>query len=242
MNIKNYIQYLLEERIDIQKLSSSILSFLRALNLHYHNAHWETSGNDYYGNHLLFQRLYEEIEDVIDDWAEQMIGTYGTCSVSLLNQFQDMQFPIYGNAKEECYHKKSLYIVNFIQDKLERLYNDFSNKSLGWDDIITGTSKALDKHKYLLQQSLGKKINFLEFWDQNLENIFYQDEEDTSYTEEDKEKEDRKNTFKANKDLLSVRAFAHANNLSHSGGRSGVKMGSGPMTGRFPGGKRQGIS
>ncbi|NJO18663.1 MAG: hypothetical protein HC877_23935 [Thioploca sp.] len=55
-------------------LLSLYLVFLRALyNLHQNN-HWEAED---YGHHLLFQRIYESVKEMVDEAAEKIVGLFG---------------------------------------------------------------------------------------------------------------------------------------------------------------------
>lgn len=50
---------------------------LRAAHHLYHTLHWQAKGQPFYGDHLMFKRLYEGVEDDIDDLAEVIAGHYG---------------------------------------------------------------------------------------------------------------------------------------------------------------------
>lgn len=50
---------------------------LRAAHHLYHTLHWQAKGQPFYGDHLMFKRLYEGVEGDIDDLAEVIAGHYG---------------------------------------------------------------------------------------------------------------------------------------------------------------------
>ena len=50
------------------------LAFLKALKEYYQYCHWVSKGDPYYGDHLLFERLYNEVSGQIDSAAEKFIG------------------------------------------------------------------------------------------------------------------------------------------------------------------------
>jgi DNA-binding ferritin-like protein len=50
---------------------------LRAAHHLYHTLHWQAKGAPFYGDHLMFKRLYESVEDEIDGLAEVIAGHYG---------------------------------------------------------------------------------------------------------------------------------------------------------------------
>ena len=53
---------------------AQLLSHHRFLYLAYQNLHWLSRGDSFYGDHLLFQRLYEKLGDESDQIAERAIG------------------------------------------------------------------------------------------------------------------------------------------------------------------------
>jgi len=59
----------------------NMLGFLRAMHWNYWTAHWQVKGQTFYGDHLLFQRLYEGMTDEIDGMAEKIVGIYGSEAV-----------------------------------------------------------------------------------------------------------------------------------------------------------------
>lgn len=51
-----------------------ILTNLKALYEAYYTAHWTAFGEPYYGDHLLYQRLYEGVQEEVDGVAERALG------------------------------------------------------------------------------------------------------------------------------------------------------------------------
>jgi hypothetical protein len=64
------------------------LGFLRALNFLHQTHHWQCSGNNYFSDHLLFERLYNETLPEIDKLAEKLIGLE---SIRLTNQIHQLK-------------------------------------------------------------------------------------------------------------------------------------------------------
>jgi DNA-binding ferritin-like protein len=50
------------------------LDLLRALSLLHHTHHWQVQGSQYYGDHLLYLRLYELADGQIDGVGEKAVG------------------------------------------------------------------------------------------------------------------------------------------------------------------------
>ena len=55
----------------------NLLSVAQASYLVYQVSHWKVKGDDYYGDHLLLQRLYESAQDYVDQLGERLVGTNG---------------------------------------------------------------------------------------------------------------------------------------------------------------------
>ena len=53
---------------------SVLLSCVLATRHVHHTHHWQTNGKTAYGDHLLFQRLYEDLDDEVDQIAERAVG------------------------------------------------------------------------------------------------------------------------------------------------------------------------
>jgi DNA-binding ferritin-like protein len=53
---------------------AGFLAVTEALQMVHHSHHWQTKGENFYGDHLLYQRLYEGILPEIDLIGEKLIG------------------------------------------------------------------------------------------------------------------------------------------------------------------------
>ena len=69
------------KQADDQNLLSMLLAVLRALQFMHLTAHWISKGNAYYGDHLLFERLYGGMGEEIDGLAEKLVAMHGAEAV-----------------------------------------------------------------------------------------------------------------------------------------------------------------
>lgn len=138
------------------------ISLLRSLYLMYQNYHWQISGAQFYGNHLLFQRLYEGVAEDLDLAAEKCAGLYDAKFLDIHRQMMKIQkilaaWEISSNPKvpeiftsalgaEDSFQKLSLYFYK----KLEKN----GDLTLGLDDFIMGAISNSEDRCYLLKQSL----------------------------------------------------------------------------------------
>lgn len=136
-----------------------LLGMLRAQYLLYHTLHWQAKGDPAYGNHLLFQRLYEANVEQIDSLAEKMVGMYGNHSVDLPEQLEVMQKLCASWCKIEDPHQRGLKSEEVLQATLKKVYDHMKESddlTLGMDDYLMATASEHDTNMYLLQQVLGE--------------------------------------------------------------------------------------
>ncbi len=135
-----------------------VLAHLRAQAMFYQTAHWQTHGPVFYGNHLLFERLYKSVLDQIDAIAEKMVGYYGPSSVDLFPQACCVALAIRTQNNVPDVWNKLLNMESEFQDFLDKTYKLFeANGSLpmGLDDWLMATASAHEENIYLLQQASG---------------------------------------------------------------------------------------
>lgn len=135
------------------KLLSMYVAFTRALYLLHQQNHWEARN---YGNHLLFQRLYEDAQEMADDAAERVMGLCGKIQFDGHETVITKKF----EAKEKTHVglvQSSLSIEKAFQDVAKKVYDTLKEKdviTLGLDDLIMGQASDSEVHLYLLQQAL----------------------------------------------------------------------------------------
>ncbi len=141
--------------LDLQQ----ILAALRALRWSYHTKHWMVSGGHFYGDHLLFERLYSgkpSLDDAADSLAEKMVAQLGPASVSsrsiwpLAGDFLDR-----GMATSECPYQQSLAMEQEAQLLLARAHTSLKQRgalSLGMDDLLMSLANEREQAIYLLKQ------------------------------------------------------------------------------------------
>ena len=134
-----------------------LLACLRAQYWSYQQSHWQVLGDAAYGNHLLFQRLYESVIPQVDTLAEKMVGTYGPRSVD--NDQLEGKFQAWLKRwnTAECLHKRGLKSEAEFQFVCKKVYNelkDHNELSLGMDDFLMATANDHETNQYLLRQVL----------------------------------------------------------------------------------------
>jgi DNA-binding ferritin-like protein len=145
------------QREVVRRLLCDVLGCLRASYLSYQTSHWQVIGGSFYGNHLLFARLYESVQAQVDGLAEKLVGYLGREVVSLDHQIKHIAAYTMRWSQIDCHHKRGLQSEADLQAALKRAYDGIKQinaMTLGLDDWIMATANAHEENEYLLQQAL----------------------------------------------------------------------------------------
>lgn len=135
-----------------------ILSMLRAAHWAHWTSHWQTRGLPFYGDHLMFSRIYEAIEEEIDALAEKIVGEFGPGAVHPVEQMQQA-LDILADFDDADPAKRSLSIEEALQKSLSESYRALKESdtlSLGLDDYIMSVANAHESFQYLLRQRMSQ--------------------------------------------------------------------------------------
>jgi DNA-binding ferritin-like protein len=141
------------------------LALMKALQNYYQHAHWISKGEPYYGDHLLFERLYGDLGKQIDSLAEKMVGLGGDSLVcvktvmamtaKILSHVPDMDENMLGYELAETGLKLEISFLKCTDD----LYNKMKTEgsiTLGFDDLLMSLYNEHEGSVYLLQQRVKK--------------------------------------------------------------------------------------
>ena len=145
------------QREVVRRYLSAVLGCLRAQYLSYQTSHWQVVGQSFYGNHLLFMRLTESVQEQVDQLAEKMVGFLGREAVDLTRQMENIWDYTSVWSQIGCHHKRGLQSESDLQAALKRAYDGIKQvnaMTLGLDDWIMATANAHEENEYLLQQAL----------------------------------------------------------------------------------------
>jgi len=145
------------QREVVRRLLCDVLGCLRAQYLSYQTSHWQVVGQSFYGNHLLFNRLYESVMLQTDSLAEKLVGYLGREVVDLNHQMRHITGYTMAWSQIDCHHKRGIRSEQDLQAALRRAYDGIKQAqamTLGLDDWIMATANAHEENEYLLQQAL----------------------------------------------------------------------------------------
>jgi hypothetical protein len=156
MRRKAYLDASIRE--EVLPMLRIVLAILRAQYLSYQTSHWQTRGPAYYGNHLLFQRLYEGVQAEIDALGEKLVGYFGIEAVDLEVSLDLISEMVGRWCSHECPFRRGLASEGELQDALSIVRNSWPEEyvplPLGLDDWLAATANAHESNQYLLQQVL----------------------------------------------------------------------------------------
>ena len=140
---------------------SVLLVHLKFLYFVHQNHHWTCKGDPFYGDHLLFQRLYEATQEEIDSIAEKTIGLGTIANVDLVQQTNQLARLVQGYGMSQTIPqpnelaKRSLVAeVNFLAcvSRLVESLKECGLLTRGLDNLIAGIEDKHEGHVYLLKQ------------------------------------------------------------------------------------------
>jgi DNA-binding ferritin-like protein len=147
---------------------STLLGFLMFANQLHHTHHWVCKGSPSYGDHLLFQRLYEGIQDEIDGLGEKVVGLGSVDNVdmpllvqqvgkwtSLLAQpTSTIQSP--GELARKSLEVEMLFLK--FADMTAMMLKEAGILTRGLDNLLAGLQDSHESHVFLLKQRIQESL------------------------------------------------------------------------------------
>jgi len=136
----------------------NLLSVAQASYLVYQVSHWKVKGDDYYGDHLLLQRLYESAQDYVDQLGERLVGLESSGAIDVGKQASGIALVVNQVVKQvgEDPMKQSMKITQELLAELQDAYKNIKSDdqmTLGLDDLVMSISNTVETNMYLLKQA-----------------------------------------------------------------------------------------
>jgi len=140
------------------------ICYLKSLYEFWKSSHWICSGQNFYSDHLLFERISDSIQDQIDQVAEKFVGIFGEDIVKvhltskiICQMLEDKEI----GSSEDILKIGCEFEEEFLKFSKE-LYDGMKEDevlTLGLDDMIMTIYSAHEEFCYLLGQRAknGKK-------------------------------------------------------------------------------------
>src|SRR5271165_2847716 len=142
-----------------EKTAALYVASLKAMSLIHQHNHWTTHGLTFYGDHLLFERLYKSTLENLDTAAEKFIGLFGSSYLDYDLQ-ADLLHKVLLKYKdlEGSPAQLSLAVEKDFLKFSKDAYNSFEEEdrlTLGLDDMLMSIASDRETSCYLLQQLLN---------------------------------------------------------------------------------------
>lgn len=146
------------------KVAALYIATLKAISLIHQHNHWTTRGLGFYGDHLLFERLYNSALENLDLAAEKYMGLFGHDCLNYVLQVDLLSKILlkYKSLEGEPVPMSLAVEKDFIKFSKDA-YNCFEEEgtlTLGLDDMVMAIASKREEAVYLLQQSVyGQMTN-----------------------------------------------------------------------------------
>jgi DNA-binding ferritin-like protein len=145
--------------IDAVSALSNAWDAIRGLHHLLWSAHWAAEGDPQYGDHLLYQRLYEAREKEIDGIAEQLVLIGGVGTVSPLESWAaagawlKSAMAVQQPTLDRSTLAATMLALNAV-NRAERAFRPLANEpySLGVVNLLAGIAQSLNEAIYLLKR------------------------------------------------------------------------------------------
>lgn len=142
-----------------------VIDLLRALSMLHHTHHWQAQGSQFYGDHLLYQKLYEMADDQIDMVGEKAVGLGFPDLVMPRHSLENMRRYIEAvedgdimDAPSLKMAKRSLLAEKSFITAGEKMMDQLKSKGLLTRGVEQMLGTILDEHEgllYLLKQRVA---------------------------------------------------------------------------------------
>jgi len=140
------------QETDPGRLLCTYLAYLRALYNIHQQSHWLCQSH---GAHLMFDRIYNEKQTMVDEMAEKIIGVFGKEPIDLKHQASVIQ-QIMDKYSGEDHFENSLEAEKGFQELSNKVYGVLKKSgdiTMGLDDMIMAQFSMSEEAVYLIKQA-----------------------------------------------------------------------------------------
>jgi DNA-binding ferritin-like protein len=142
------------------KIAALYIATLKGIALIHQHSHWTTRGATFYGDHLLFERLYTSAQKDLDLAAEKFMGLFGdTCldydmQADLLHKVLSKYKALEGSPARMCLAAEKDFLR--FSKEAYKCFEEDGHLTLGLDDMVMAIASSREEAVYLLRQTLGE--------------------------------------------------------------------------------------
>ncbi|MFW2136633.1 Dps family protein [Chryseobacterium sp. TY4] len=142
---------------DNVKVLSVLLADEHILYTKTRNAHWNVEGPDFHAMHLFFESQYDELEEIIDEFAERIrqLGQMAPGSLKEFIQLTNLSEKKLTKNDSQSFIKALLEdqeaIITYIREAVEKMED---SKDFGTEDFLVGLLEKHEKMAWMLRGHL----------------------------------------------------------------------------------------
>lgn len=144
--------------MELNKACAYYIAFLRSIYLVHQSNHWMAKGDNFYGNHLLLERIYKTAQEDVDAAAEKFVAFFGAGFLNMSAQgkiIETLMKKYQSNSMSSSLEIEQDFL-KFAEEFYKKI-KDQKNFSLGLDDLLCAVSNSRETAVYLLKQALSSK-------------------------------------------------------------------------------------
>lgn len=132
----------------------NLLALLVSASIIHQTNHWNSKGSSFYEDHLLFERLYNEVQDGIDSVAEKIIGLKIESKIDSKELSENVAKIVDDIGEKNSSKEIEVLILNHIESQLKS-----KNISPGLANLLGDLHDKHEKFIYLLNQRTASVKN-----------------------------------------------------------------------------------
>jgi starvation-inducible DNA-binding protein len=139
----------------LQQLAKIAFASTYSFALKSQNFHWNVEGSDFFEYHALFEKIYDEVYGVVDDFAENIrkLKTYTPASLSRFNMLTQVKdeteiIPLEAMVQELLQDNERMIVI------LKKTYDAAEAEGKhGFSNFLAERMDAHEKHGWMLRAS-----------------------------------------------------------------------------------------
>jgi DNA-binding ferritin-like protein len=143
------------------KIAALYIAALEAVALIHTRNHWISKGNAFYGDHLLFERIYKTALEDFDSAAERFVGLFGTdvldyqTHVALISGVMSKYKLVSGSPAAQSLAAEQGFLK--LASDAYKSFEETGHLTLGLEDLMPAISSSRESAIYLLKQKLAEE-------------------------------------------------------------------------------------
>lgn len=142
--------------LNLVDLFCDYLGLLKANQIFSQTVHWTSKGENFYGDHLLFERIYDASLQEIDGFAEKAVGIAGEESVNPIKLTEKALDKLKELPTDDLL-SAAVKLEEFLTTATQALYTQLKEAkqlTLGMDDLLMKIYDQHEENLYLIKQRL----------------------------------------------------------------------------------------